>query len=319
MGMAIRMLGDMLSAGRQLLVLTYHRVLEQPDPLLPEEVDVGRFDSQVRFLAEHFRLLPLSEAVARLHSRSLPARAVCITMDDGYANNCEVALPVLRRYEAPATCFVASGFIDSGLMWNDRVIEAVRLTPHPCLELESAQLGRHPVGSVQQRGAAINALLEAIKYLEPEARLARVEQIVAACGVTLPRNLMMSSEQIRALDRGGVEIGGHTVTHPILTRIDDARAREEIAEGRERLVDILRAPVRTFAYPNGRPGRDYAARHVSMVRGAGFEAAVSTAWGPARASSGAFQVPRIAPWDRSAAAFGLRLIRSYAQRGVAVA
>ena len=65
-----------------------------------------------------------------------------------------------------------------------------------------------------------------------------------------------------------------------------------------------------FAYPNGRPDEDYRAEHAQMVRDAGFEAAVSTAWGSARRNSDPFQLPRFTPWDRRRWAFGLRMGRN---------
>jgi peptidoglycan/xylan/chitin deacetylase (PgdA/CDA1 family) len=122
---------------------------------------------------------------------------------------------------------------------------------------------------------------------------------------------------LRIMQQAGIEIGAHTVSHPILSRLEPAEARREIEESRAQLADIVRAPVLTFAYPNGRPLQDYAAEHVRVVRGAGFALAVSTAWGAMRGSCDVFQVPRIAPWDSSAPAFGARLLRAYAQADAA--
>jgi peptidoglycan/xylan/chitin deacetylase (PgdA/CDA1 family) len=105
-----------------------------------------------------------------------------------------------------------------------------------------------------------------------------------------------------------MEIGAHTATHPILTRLAPADARREIDQSRERLTAILGEPVSLFAYPNGKPGQDYGAEHVRMVRDAGFTAAVSTAWGVASTNSDLFQLPRFTPWDRRPAKFALRLL-----------
>jgi peptidoglycan/xylan/chitin deacetylase (PgdA/CDA1 family) len=109
-----------------LLVLIYHRVLPTRDPLLPDEPDAADFSAQMDLIGRNFRVLPLREAVQRLRSGDLPARSVSITFDDGYANNCEVALPILRERGIPATVFVATGFLNGGRMFNDTVIEAIR-------------------------------------------------------------------------------------------------------------------------------------------------------------------------------------------------
>jgi len=107
-----------------------------------------------------------------------------------------------------------------------------------------------------------------------------------------------------------MEIGAHTVTHPILRNTAPDTARREIVESGRRLAEIVGQPVRLFAYPNGKPGVDYGSEHVQMVRDGGFAAAVSTGWGVATEKSDRFQLPRFTPWDRTPGRFALRLIRN---------
>lgn len=113
-------------SGAELSILIYHRVLARPDPLFPGEVDRALFERQLRLLKRFYTVLPLSVAVQRLRDGSLPPRAACITFDDGYADNAEHALPLLRQYGLHATFFIATGYLNGGQMWNDRVIDAVR-------------------------------------------------------------------------------------------------------------------------------------------------------------------------------------------------
>lgn len=129
-------------------------------------------------------------------------------------------------------------------------------------------------------------------------------------GGGLPNDLMMSKPQIRELHRLGVEIGAHTITHPILSRTDPQMARREIGASREILQGITGAPVSLFAYPNGRPYDDYDGSHVEMVRACGFAAAVSTSWGAATRRSDRYQLPRLMPWDKTALRFAARLLRA---------
>jgi peptidoglycan/xylan/chitin deacetylase (PgdA/CDA1 family) len=100
------------------------------------------------------------------------------------------------------------------------------------------------------------------------------------------------------------------VTHPILAQLDPELAAREIRDSKRRLEAITGSPVTTFAYPNGKPGRDYLREHVGMVRALGFEAAVSTAWGVAHAASDPHQLPRFTPWDRTPGRFVLRLFQN---------
>jgi len=112
------------------------------------------------------------------------------------------------------------------------------------------------------------------------------------------------------LHASDMEIGAHTVTHPILARLDPERAASEIGDSKRRLEAITGSPVSLFAYPNGKPGRDYRREHVGMVKQLGFEAAVSAAQGVAHAASDSFQLPRFTPWDRTPGKFVLRLFHN---------
>lgn len=298
-----------LLGGPRLSILIFHRVLAQPDPLFPGEMDAVRFDRLCAYLARDYRVLTLGRAVVLREQRRLPSRALCVTFDDGYADNATVALPILRRHGLVATFFVSTGFLDGGRMWNDTVIEALRCTVQQEIELVALGLGRWPLRGLAERRLAIDGVLPRIKYLPLDAREVLLRALVAAAGSPpLADDLMMSSDQVLALANAGMEIGGHTVRHPILTELPDEQAMAEIREGRERLQHITGGDVTTFAYPNGGPDRDYDHRHVAMVRALGFRAAVSTAIGVAAPDADPYQLPRFTPWDRSDARWMLRLL-----------
>jgi peptidoglycan/xylan/chitin deacetylase (PgdA/CDA1 family) len=297
------------SRGR-LTILIFHRVRAQPDPLFPNESHAAAFAERMWCVRHWFNVLPLDEAVAALARDSIPARALAITFDDGYADNATIALPILRRLGLHATFFVATGFLDGGRMWNDTVIETLRTAKGDELDLSGQGLGKQAIGSAQQRKAAIGTILGLLKYLPQEERQLRVDAIAAQAGVALPQDLMMSSDQLRSLAAAGMGIGGHTISHPILARIDETAARREIADGRDALQTIVRQPVKLFAYPNGRPNIDYGALHVRLARELGFVAAVSTAAGAARAGGPLHELPRFTPWDLTPTRWGLRLARN---------
>lgn len=92
--------------------------------------------------------------------------------------------------------------------------------------------------------------------------------------------------------------------------MDNDVARAEIASGREMLEGMIGGRVRLFAYPNGKPGQDYLADHVRMVKDLGFDAAVSTAYGAATARSDLYQLPRFTPWDRGTLRLTLRMAQN---------
>lgn len=294
----------------QLSTLIYHRVLRQPDPLLPELPDAVQFEAQMRWIRQWFNVLPLAEAAERLGSGALPARALAITFDDGYADNEEVAAPILRRLGLHATFFIATGFLDGRNMWNDRVIEAIRCCARDRLDLGMLGLGAHNLGTVAEQRLAIRDILQSIKHQQPQQRESSVRCIEEACAASAHPALMMRPAQVANLAGSGFDVGAHTITHPILARLPEKQARAEIAGGKADLEAIIGRRVMLFAYPNGVPRRDYGAEHVRMVRECKFDAAVSTAWGVAVHGADVFQLPRFTPWDRTRTRFALRLAQN---------
>ncbi len=294
--LAARAAGSLLSpagARARLVVFCFHQVLEQRDPLRPGEPDEAQFLDDVRQIGSVFKVLPFSEAVNKLTSGTLTERSACITFDDGYANNFELAAPILRSAGVPATFFIAGGAVDTGVMWNDLVIESVA-----------------HAGSKEEKGN-LAAILGNLKYRPTAERWdAAVRMYHDVVGPELPR-LMMTREMVAGLSRQGFEIGGHTMNHPILKELPDDDAKREIEDCVAWIQEVTGEVPTSFAYPNGIPGRDFTAVHASMVREAGFEAAASTEWALAKGNTDAFRIPRIGPWWRQGRTMTSGLFRAY--------
>lgn len=299
----------------RLSILIFHRVLPETDPLFPSEATVETFDAQMGLLKSVFNVLPLTEAVSRLKAGTLPARPACITFDDGYADNYTLALPILQKHGLHATFFIATSYLNGGRMFNDTVIESIRRSPLTRLDLNDLGLGIHDLGSNAAKAEAIGKILPQVKYLPLDARETTVAELTARAGVDrLPDDLMMTTAQLKQLHAAGMEIGGHTHRHPILARLDHAEAQAEIAAGKAWLEETLGDRVRLFAYPNGKPGADYLPEQAEIVRGLGFDAAVSTQRGVSTAGTDRYQLRRFTPWDTKPTAYAVRLLRNLAER-----
>lgn len=260
-------------------------------------------------LTDHFCVVPLETAVERLFSDKLPPRSACVTFDDGYADNIAYGLPILRRYGIQAAFFIATGFLGGGRMWNDTVIEAIRKAP-ALLDLSPLGFGIHTLETIEQRRATIRSLINRLKYLPMKEREEKTRALAKLVGSPLPCDLMMTSNQVHMLALAGMTIGAHTVTHPVLTRLDIQGVRAEIIQSKEELEAITGSTVNMFAYPNGAPDRDYTSKHARLVSQLGFKAAFSTAWGVATRNVDAYQLPRFTPWDRTPVRFAARLLRN---------
>ena len=298
----------------RLLIFTYHRVLARPDPLLPDEADAASFAAHMDWVREFCNVLPLPEAVRRLRDGTLPARATCITFDDGYANNYDIARPILLQRGLTATVFIAVDAVERGIMWNDLVIESVRQAGGQLEAHHWTAIGiSGPAGTAASPAECVNRALDALKYRPLGERWEAAAELYRRVAQRDPPRLMMTPETVAAFGRDGFDIGAHTVNHPILAMQAADVARFEIQASRDWVAQVTGSAPLSFAYPNGRPGRDYDDSHARMVREAGYELAVSTAWGCTNRRSDVFQLPRVAFWDRSRRPFWARLVHTYAR------
>lgn len=295
------------TAGKPYLsVLIYHRVLPTFDYMRPDEPTVADFDWQMALVKRYFTPLSLSDAIVMMDEGTLPDNAICVTFDDGYADNAVHALPILQRYEVPASVFVSTGYLNGGRMWNDTVIEALRLQ-QDTLDLTSLGLEVYPCDTPANRKDAAHSILKAIKHKAPNERQRIVDALVER-SPPLPHDLMMTDEQVRLLDKANIEIGGHTISHPILANLTIDQVQCEIADGKAELERILDKSIRYFAYPNGKPGQDYLPEHIPLVKAAGYQLALATTWGVSSKASDRYQLARFTPWDKTPLRFLLRLL-----------
>jgi peptidoglycan/xylan/chitin deacetylase (PgdA/CDA1 family) len=283
----------------RLSILMFHRVMDNWDYLRPDEPDVAEFDRQMRLVAEHFYPLALSEGMDRMRRGNLPPGAVCVTFDDGYADNAVNALPILQKWGIPATIFIATDFLDGGVMWNDAVIESIRCAGTGHIDLSKMGLPHYDLNTPDLKINAASDILNRIKYFDQQLRAAIVENLCSIVGNKVQKDIMLTKDALLELKESGIEIGGHTKSHPILSKLQDQAAIDEIEEGREQLTRILGGDVVHFAYPNGKYGVDFEKRHVAMVRDAGYQYAFTTDRGVATAQTDTSLIPRFTPWDKN--------------------
>jgi len=257
------------------------RGIEGTDPtLLRRGLDLLR--------RRRFEFVPLLDLFHRLKGEGRPLRrAVAFTIDDGYAEQAEVAGPVFAEFDCPVTTFVTTGFLDGALwFWWDQVERVFHETRRSelAVQLEGEQL--HLAWATgEQRAAAAADFIARVKLVPHARRQAAIENLAAAAEVTVPpvpppASAPMTWEQLRACESRGMSFGPHTVTHPILSRTEDAVSRSEIADSWARLRQEARSPVPIFCYPNG-GWADFGEREIATLRGLEFEGAVVGEWGVA--------------------------------------
>lgn len=293
----------------KLNILIFHRVHDKKRAVFyNSDIDTNNFLWQMKIIKDHFNVLEFNEAIACLISGKLPQRSLVITFDDGYADNYNIAYPILSSLNIPATFFIASGYLNGGIMWNDIIIESINSTSQEYLSLIDTNLGEYSFNSPSQKYEVISTLISKIKYMAPEKRSNIAYSIAEKLNYTPPKNLMMSDNQIHEMSANGMTIGGHTMTHPILTEVSDKTAYKEISDGKLYLENVINKPVKCFAFPNGKPEKDYKYSHVKMVQDIGFDASVSTSYGVSNIKTDIYQLPRFTPWDEKKLKYILRIV-----------
>lgn len=299
----------------KLPILTYHRILPSPDPLQPNAITASQFEKQVKLLAAHFTLLPLEEAVWKLRYDRLPDRAAVITLDDSYRETRSIAAPILQHAKKPAISFLSTEHLyvgqKSSLMFSDAIIEMIRQTTCPVIDLSAINGPILPCHSHAHKLTAISTITKFAKY---QSELQRTETLSVLSHVskvnlakTAPR-IMMSPEEVRELGWLGLTLGGHTHSHPILTQITPEQAIKDISFNRQILQQLSPNPLRAFAYPNGKYNDDVHPSHVELIKKTGYDFAVLTNSAIATAADNPLLLPRFET-NETGLRFIFRMIR----------
>jgi peptidoglycan/xylan/chitin deacetylase (PgdA/CDA1 family) len=250
-------------------VLCYHGVRDntlakRTIPLQDLHIRTSTFMSHCRLLRDTCHPISVDDLRAALEGRSkLPDRPVLITFDDGYRSVFRYAAPILAALGLPAAVFVCSGpLADRRLLWFDEV-------------------------AARESDVAVERWKNVDYYTWR-----------ASCALTSPvadddMRALMTIDDLHALAQiPGIEIGGHTVWHPILARASRDTQRDEVAHNLLALAEWTGRPIRAFAYPNGRPGKDYNEDTIATLEECGVDIAFTTGEQFATATAPAFEVPR---------------------------
>jgi peptidoglycan/xylan/chitin deacetylase (PgdA/CDA1 family) len=312
----------------KVLILVYHRVVElSSDPYLLG-VTPQHFAEHLEVLRRHGRAMRLQQLTQALQDGTLPRRAVVVTFDDGYADNLYNAKPLLERYNIPATVFVTTGQIgrEREFWWDEleRVLlqpgtlpDRLRLTIHgsswewdlsETVTYSDDDYRDHGSWNIGQDGPTARhhlyrALYQRLVVLSDSDRWTVLDDLLSWAGrepLPRPSHRVLSGKELVRLSEGElVEIGAHTVTHPVLSQLPPSAQRDEIGRSKAYLERLLSATVTSFAYPYGA----YTTCTPAIVRAAGFESACAALSSTVRQGSDRFQLPRLLARDWSGEAF----------------
>jgi peptidoglycan/xylan/chitin deacetylase (PgdA/CDA1 family) len=318
------------------VVLVYHRIADVSVDPWSVCVSPAHLAEHLEILARYTRPLQPGDLVQRVAGGADSEHAVGVTFDDGYADLLLAARPLLERAGVPATMFIATGAIDSSEeFWWDAVERALLhdrpLPPRLRLPLGGAHREWSLAGASSvappsagrpwrawdppptRRHALYLAVWQALLGLTTADRRHAVAELLAWAGLgasARPSHRTLREQELIALADGElIEIGAHTVAHPVLASMTPAEQHGEVAGSRLMLRSMLGRDVRTFAFPFGKP-EHVGADATATVRSAGFTAAFLNVHGTVTAGTDPFAVPRVFVDDIDGEAFGRLLWRT---------
>lgn len=309
------------------LILLYHRVAELPsDPYLLN-VTPQHFAEHLEVLRQQgCRLMHLQQLIQALQDGNLPHRGVVVTFDDGCVDNLYNAKPLLERYEIPATVFVTSGQVgqEREFWWDelDRLLLQPGTLPKTLhLNINGStyewELGNdahyreddqkrdrswhlYQQNDPTQRHRLFRSLHHRLNALPIKARWQVMDELAAWAGAGLegrPTHRILSQNEVVDLAEGGlIEVGAHTVTHPVLSSLPASVQQNEIQQSKAQLEAVLGRPVNSFAYPHGSRS-DYTAQTVAIAQETGFNCACSNFAEMVWQETERFQLPRVLVYD----------------------
>jgi len=317
------------------IILLYHRVGEVVSDPWELGVSPFHFRQHLEVLQGCCEPISLRDLIEAMDDDSFPDRGVVVTFDDGYADNLHVAKPLLERFDVPATVFVTTGALDlkheswwdeldrifltpgglpkelvlgvgnQSLTWN--LDDATHFDAEMAFRNRTWRPWEFPPTSRQR---LYRDVYELLRELPDDERCRLLEQLRRWADLPLegrPTHRSLTSDEVAQLAASDlIEIGAHTVTHPVLSALPAAAQLTEIRGSKVRLEELTGAPVESFAYPHGMPG-DYTAETIEFVRQLKFKGACAAFDAVVNATCSRYELPRLKVQDWDAGEFELQV------------
>lgn len=226
-------------AGPGFPILTWH------------EISAKALSSQLKVLSAYYRIMRLDEALA-WQGPDTSRPPLVLTFDDGYKSWLTDVVPVLRKKRLPALFFPTTGFLDRRhLPWYDVVDRVVRRRRLKQLDVSGEVFQTRGLLRDPAKKQAFMRLLKHLPHAERMAFIHRLEYHLTPEDRAILEKRYLTWDELRSISSYDLEIGSHTVSHPILSRMPLSLAKDELIRSKHHLEEQLERPIRAFAWPNG--------------------------------------------------------------------
>jgi peptidoglycan/xylan/chitin deacetylase (PgdA/CDA1 family) len=231
----------------------------------------------------NYRFISLEDLIKALRNdQPLPDKGVVFTVDDGFWDQAEIAAPVFLEYDCPATFFVITGMLDKSLWpWDVKASHLITSSNFEEIKITLGDQTYHlPLINEHDRFHARKIIRDALKELDNECMDDMLEELAVATGNVISaappdHHRPLTWDSARQLEKRGIRFAPHSITHRMLSRLNEDTAANEIIGSWERLQNELALPSPVFCYPTGRP-IDYGQREINILKENGMIGAVST-------------------------------------------
>lgn len=273
---------------KKVLILAYHAVTKNDYKTAPwTHISADIFESQIKYINQRYDIISLKDAVKIIISgKNLSKNIAVITFDDGYKNNYTAALPILQKYNVPATIFLTAGYIGSS---DFLPLDEIFLILTHCKNDETYTINKFGIaklflGSPQDLLNSyenVASKLKRVSTSEQKNFISMLRRNLNICQKEYKQNivddftLLSWDEIILLLKSNLIDIGAHTVSHEILTNLPLNEAARQIVESKSIIQKQLGCDIDMFAYPNGTES-DYNDDHINCLKNNGFVCSVVT-------------------------------------------
>lgn len=270
-----RKISSRLLGKNNVKILAYHKINDDSPNYLGLSVTVSSFEKQIKYLKRNYDLISLDEAVHLIQTKQKFLKdTMVITFDDGFKDNYINAFPIIKKYNIPATIFLAVepvGFKKN--LWFENIIDMITKTNKDSIDLKAFGLVKYLIKTIKQKEKVVTTIIKYAKQLDKVKRQKLIKYISKELEVNADEsNQMLSWEEIIEMKENSVSFGAHTMSHSILTTIPIKETEYEILESKRVIEEKLKQKVSFFAYPNG-SAKDFNQEIIEILKNSGFSCA----------------------------------------------
>lgn len=255
-------------------ILMYHRISKDENG---GGIPINQFRRQVEVIKKYFTPMTLKDLMRAHEAGDIPEHAVVVTFDDGYRDFADIAYPILQEAGVPVTLFITTGFVNGDLwLWPDKIRYAINKTT-----IKNVRFGEFNLSldSEERKFDVWNEISDYCLSIGNQEKLDLIEKFFVSLGVDYPEDppdeyKAITWDQLREMERTGLEVGSHSVSHPILTRLNEQQIQFELTQSRNSILGNIGKDPMFFCYPNGQ-SLDFDDRVKFLVEEAGYKYAVA--------------------------------------------